>query len=93
MFPNTRRVRSRYIWNVIDKVLLDNPVSQWTLRVIARSGLIEMGQLLWFQAIFTFSGAIAQFIRMSHAIRTSFAPRRCSITRTHILGAAYGGSH
>jgi hypothetical protein len=42
MFPNTRRVRSRYIWNVIDKVLLDNPVSQWTLRVIARSGLIEM---------------------------------------------------
>ena len=43
MFPNTRRVRSRYIWNVIDKVLLDNPVSQWTLRVIARSGLIEMG--------------------------------------------------
>lgn len=32
LLPNTRRVRSSYLANVVDKLLLDNPVSQWLLR-------------------------------------------------------------
>jgi hypothetical protein len=42
MFPNMRRIRSEYLWNVIDKILLDNPVSQWALRAIAHSGRSDM---------------------------------------------------
>jgi hypothetical protein len=32
MYPNTRRIRSAYLFNAIDKVLLDNPVTQRVLR-------------------------------------------------------------
>lgn len=40
MYPNTRRIRNAYLFNAIDKVLLDNPVTQWVLRAcIDRKGL------------------------------------------------------
>ncbi len=32
MFPNTRRIRSAYLFNAADKVLLDNPLTQTLLR-------------------------------------------------------------
>ncbi len=32
MYPNTRAIRSSYMGNVIDKVLLDNTATQWMLR-------------------------------------------------------------
>jgi hypothetical protein len=38
MFPNTRRIRSAYLTNLIDKVLVDNKISQWILKRVARSG-------------------------------------------------------
>jgi hypothetical protein len=35
MLPNTRSIRNKYIWNAMDKVLLDNRVTQWILRRMA----------------------------------------------------------
>ncbi len=37
MYPNTRTVRKNYLFNAIDKVLLDNPLSQRLLRASVRS--------------------------------------------------------
>jgi hypothetical protein len=40
MYPNTRRIRNAYLFNAIDKVLLDNPVTQRVLRAcIDRKGI------------------------------------------------------
>jgi hypothetical protein len=41
MLPNTRRVRKRYVANVIDKVILDNPVSQFLLRTLTKANVIR----------------------------------------------------
>jgi hypothetical protein len=41
MLPNTRRVRKRYAANVIDKVILDNPVSQFLLRTLTKANVIR----------------------------------------------------
>jgi len=32
MYPNTRNIRSKYLFNAMDKVLLDNPITQKVLR-------------------------------------------------------------
>ena len=32
IYPNTRKIRNAYLLNVLDKVLLNNPVTQWVLR-------------------------------------------------------------
>ena len=32
MFPNTRKIRKTYLFNAIDKVLIDNPMTQKLLR-------------------------------------------------------------
>ncbi len=37
MYPNTRKIRSAYLLNALDKVLLDNPVTQWFLRACVNS--------------------------------------------------------
>jgi hypothetical protein len=37
MFPNTRRIRSTYLTNLIDKVLVDNKLSQWVFKRVAQS--------------------------------------------------------
>jgi hypothetical protein len=40
MYPNTRKIRDAYLFNAIDKVLLDNPVTQQVLRAcIDRKGI------------------------------------------------------
>ena len=39
MFPNTRKLRGSYVTNLVDKVLLDNPVSQRVLKMVARGGM------------------------------------------------------
>ena len=40
MYPNTRKIRNAYLFNAIDKVLLDNPVTQRVLRAcIDRKGI------------------------------------------------------
>ncbi|MDC7675913.1 hypothetical protein [Asticcacaulis machinosus] len=41
MFPNRRKIRRNYVHNLIDKVLLDNPASQWALRFGVRSGWLK----------------------------------------------------
>ena len=41
MFPNVRRIRKRYLWNVLDKIVLDNRVTQATLRRLVVSGHVE----------------------------------------------------
>jgi hypothetical protein len=45
MLPNTRGIRSRYLFNVVDKVILDNPVSQWALRKLTKMGLIRLTRI------------------------------------------------
>jgi hypothetical protein len=35
MYPNTRKIRSKYLFNAMDKVILDNPVTQRILRACA----------------------------------------------------------
>ena len=42
VFPNTRGVRRRYLTNVLDKVLVDNKVTQIVLRAAARRRLGRM---------------------------------------------------
>lgn len=37
VLPNFRRVRRWYASNLVDKILLDNPLTQWGLRSIAKS--------------------------------------------------------
>jgi hypothetical protein len=37
MYPNTRSIRSQYLMNAVDKVLLDNPLSQRVLRACVDS--------------------------------------------------------
>lgn len=40
MYPNTRKIRNAYLFNAIDKVLLDNPLTQRVLRAcIDRKGI------------------------------------------------------
>jgi hypothetical protein len=40
IYPNTRRIRNAYLLNAIDKILLDNPVTQRVLRLcIDRRGI------------------------------------------------------
>jgi len=41
MFPNTRPVRRTYLGNLIDKVLLDNPLTQALLRRGVRAGRLK----------------------------------------------------
>ena len=41
MFPNTRRVRPAYLLNAVDKVLLDNPLSQRLLRASVRRQVLK----------------------------------------------------
>jgi hypothetical protein len=42
MFANTRRVRSSYLWNVADKIILLNPVSQWVLQRAVKSKFVNL---------------------------------------------------
>jgi hypothetical protein len=32
LFPNTRKIRRNYLFNLVDKIFIDNPVTQWALR-------------------------------------------------------------
>jgi hypothetical protein len=41
MLPNTRAIRKRYLFNAVDKVILDNPVTQWALRTLTKMGAIS----------------------------------------------------
>ncbi len=41
MLPNTRSVRKSYAANVIDKIILDNPVSQFLLRSLIKAKLVR----------------------------------------------------
>jgi hypothetical protein len=45
MLPNMRAIRKRYLFNVVDKVILDNPVSQWALRKLTKMGVIRLTRI------------------------------------------------
>ena len=45
MLPNTRGIRKARILNLIDKVLLDNAVSQWALRNLTARGIIRLTRI------------------------------------------------
>jgi len=45
MAPNVRSIRSSYLFNLIDKIILDNPVTQFLLRKAYRSGLLKLTQI------------------------------------------------
>jgi len=45
MAPNVRPIRSSYLFNLIDKIILDNPVTQFFLRKAYRSGLLKLKQI------------------------------------------------
>lgn len=45
MLPNTRRIRKTYLSNVIDKVFLDNAVTQWALRKLTKIGLVRLTRI------------------------------------------------
>jgi hypothetical protein len=45
MAPNVRPIRSSYLFNLIDKIFLDNPVTQFLLRKAYRSGLLKLTQI------------------------------------------------
>jgi len=45
MLPNTRRIRGRYISNVIDKIILDNALSQFLLRKLFAWGWLKVTKI------------------------------------------------
>ena len=45
MAPNLRPVRSSYLFNLLDKIILDNPATQFLLRHAFRSGLLKLKQI------------------------------------------------
>ena len=45
MAPNVRPIRSSYLFNLIDKIILDNPVTQMFLRRAYRLGLLKLKQI------------------------------------------------
>ena len=45
MLPNTRKLRQTYFFNLVDKFLLDNALTQRFLALIARHGLIKFTRL------------------------------------------------
>jgi hypothetical protein len=45
MLPNTRKVRNSYTANVIDKIILDNPLSQTLLKYLTRTNLIRLTRI------------------------------------------------
>lgn len=45
LFPNTRKIHKTYLRNVIDKVLLDNAVTQWALRMLVTRRLLNISRV------------------------------------------------
>jgi hypothetical protein len=45
MAPNWRPVRSSYLLNLLDKIVLNNPATQFLLRQTFRSGLLKLKQI------------------------------------------------
>ena len=45
MAPNWRPVRSWYLFNLLDKIIVDNPATQFFLRHAFRSGLLKLKQI------------------------------------------------
>src|SRR5260370_36305363 len=45
MAPNVRAMRTSYLFNLIDKIILDNPVTQMFLRRAYRLGLLKLKQI------------------------------------------------
>jgi hypothetical protein len=45
MAPNRRPVRSSYLFNLVDKIILNNPLTQFLLRLGFRSGLLQLKQI------------------------------------------------
>jgi hypothetical protein len=45
MIPNTRRIRKNYLSNVIDKIILDNAVSQFVLRKLTKMRMIKLTRI------------------------------------------------
>jgi hypothetical protein len=45
MAPNWRPVRSSYFFNLLDKIILDNPATQFLLRYAFKSGLVKLKQI------------------------------------------------
>jgi len=45
MAPNRRPVRSSYLLNLLDKIILDNPATQFLLRYAFRSGLLKLKRI------------------------------------------------
>lgn len=45
LFPNSRKIRKTYLANVIDKILLDNRLTQWALRVLVQKRLLNISRI------------------------------------------------
>ena len=45
MAPNIRPIRASYLFNLIDKIILDNPATQFLLRKAHRLGLLKLTQI------------------------------------------------
>jgi hypothetical protein len=45
MAPNRRPIRSSYLFNLFDKIILDNPATQFLLRHAFSSGLLKLKQI------------------------------------------------
>ena len=45
MAPNRRPVRSSYLFNLLDKIILDNPATQYLLRLGFSRGLLKLKQI------------------------------------------------
>jgi hypothetical protein len=45
MAPNRRALRTSYLFNLVDKIILDNPLTQFLLRLGFRSGLLQLKQI------------------------------------------------
>jgi hypothetical protein len=77
MAPNWRPVRSSYLFNLLDKIILDNPATQFLLRRALRSGLLKLKQIPMVPGNLYFFWGIGLCMPTRHAIRTKSGQRRC----------------
>ncbi len=45
LFPNSRKIRKTYLGNVIDKILLDNRLTQWALRILVKRRMLNIARV------------------------------------------------
>ena len=92
MAPNWRPVRSLYLFNLLDKIILDNPATQFLLRHAFRSGLLKLKQIRMIPGNLYLFWGYRSVHANSHAIPKNPGKRRCFTSAIPMPIAVCAGS-